>query len=110
MAGMAPVRGFTGWVGTVIGTPDPPGLGRFYADLLGGELDLRDGDFVTVKLAGTTYLACQLEENHVPPVWPTPGPGEQQMQMSRPLPLRCCAARHRCCADRHRCCAAHHRC
>jgi hypothetical protein len=81
MTGMAPVRGFTGWVGTVIGTPNPAGLGRFYADLLGGELDLRDGDFVTVKLAGTTYLACQLEENHVPPVWPTPGPGEQQMQM-----------------------------
>ena len=80
MSAMAPVRGFTGWVGPVLGTPDPPGLGRFYADLLGGELNPRDGEFVTVKLAGTTYLAFQLEPDHVPPVWPA-GPGDQQMQV-----------------------------
>ena len=78
---MAAIRGFTGWVGTVLGSPDPPRLGRFYAELLGGELDLRDGDFVTVKLTGSYYLACQLEPDHVPPMWPTPGAGEQQMQV-----------------------------
>ena len=77
---MAGIRGFTGWVGTVLGTPDPPGLGRFYADLLGADLDLRDGDFVTVRLTGTYYLACQLETDHVPPAWPA-GPGDQQMQV-----------------------------
>ena len=77
---MAAIRGFTGWLGTVLGTPDPAGLGRFYADLLGGELDLRDGDFVTVKLDGRYYLACQLEADHRQPVWPSPGEGEQQMQ------------------------------
>ena len=85
---MAGIRGFTGWVGPVLGTPDPPGLGRFYADLLGGELNLRDGEFVTVRLAGTTYLACQLEVDHVPPVWPTPGPGEQQMQVHLDVGVR----------------------
>jgi hypothetical protein len=77
---MAGVRGFTGWLGTVLGTPDPPGLGRFYADLLGGELDLRDGDFVTVKLGGSYYLACQLETDHRPPAWPA-GADDQQMQL-----------------------------
>ncbi len=77
---MAAIRGFTGWVGTVLGTPDPPALGRFYADLLGGDLDLRDGDFVTVKLDGRYYLACQLETDHRPPVWPADA-DDQQMQL-----------------------------
>ena len=77
---MAAIRGFTGWVGTVLGTPDPPGLGRFYADLLGGKLDLRDGEFVTVTLDGPYYLACQLENDHRPPAWPA-GADDQQMQL-----------------------------
>lgn len=79
---MSPVRGFTGWVGTVLGTPDPVGLGRFYAGLLGGELDDGDPGFVTLKVSptDTTYLAFQLEPDHVPPAWPAPEAGEQQMQ------------------------------
>ncbi len=77
---MAGIRGFTGWVGTVLGTPDPVGLGRFWAGVIGGELDQRDGTFVTVHRAGTTYLACQLEPDHTPPAWPA-GPGDQQMQL-----------------------------
>jgi hypothetical protein len=78
---MSPVTGHSGWVGTILGTPDPVGLGRFYRDLLGGDLDDRDSGFVTLNRPGTTtYLAFQLEPDHVPPVWPTPGPGEQQMQ------------------------------
>jgi hypothetical protein len=82
MTGMAPVRGFTGWVGTVLGAPDPVGLARFYADLLGGEPDEGDPTFVTLKVspADTTYLAFQLEPRHVPPAWPDSAPGEQQMQ------------------------------
>ncbi|MEJ7795567.1 MAG: VOC family protein [Nocardioides sp.] len=80
---MAGVRRFTGWVGTVIGTPDPVGLARFYRSMLGGEVDERDGGFVTLKVAAgdTTYLAFQLEPGHVPPVWPTPGAGDQRMQV-----------------------------
>jgi Glyoxalase-like domain len=77
---MAGVRGFTGWIGTVLGTPDPVGLGRFWAGMVGGEVDERDGTFVTVHRDGTCYLACQLEPDHAPPVWPA-GPGDQQMQL-----------------------------
>ena len=78
---MAPVRGFTGWLGTVLGTPDPHGLATFYAGLLGGEVNALDTDFVTLKINdGTSYLAFQLEPHHTPPVWPTPDAGEQQMQ------------------------------
>ena len=80
---MSPVRGFTGWIGTVLGTPDPAGLARFYAGLLGGEVDGRDDTFVTLKVSpgDTTYLAFQLEADHVPPVWPDPARGDQQMQV-----------------------------
>ena len=80
---MAPVRGFTGWIGTILGTPDPSRLGRFYQGLLGGELDERDPSFVTllVRPADTTNLAFQLEPDHTPPAWPTPAAGEQQMQL-----------------------------
>ena len=79
---MAGIRGATGWVGTVLGTPDPAGLARFYADLLGGEVNALDADFATLKVDDSThYLAFQLETGHRPPVWPDPAPGEQQMQV-----------------------------
>jgi hypothetical protein len=83
MAAMAPVRGYTGWLGTILGTPDPVGLGHFYQGLLGGELDPGDETFVTllVRPTDTTSLAFQLEPDHVRPVWPTPGAGDQQMQV-----------------------------
>ena len=77
---MAGIRGFTGWVGTVLGSPDPVGLGRFWAELIGGTLDERDGTFVTVHREGTYYLACQLEPDHRPPAWPA-GADDQQMQL-----------------------------
>ena len=55
---MAGIRGFTGWIGTILGTPDPAGLGRFYQGLLGGELDEGDPTFVTllVRPTDTTNL------------------------------------------------------
>jgi catechol 2,3-dioxygenase-like lactoylglutathione lyase family enzyme len=83
MAAMPPVRGFSGWIGTVIGTPDPAGLAGFYAGLLGGQVDDRDESFATLKVTAddSTYLAFQLEPDHVPPVWPTTGAGDQQMQV-----------------------------
>lgn len=82
MDGVAGIRGTTGWVGTVLGTPDPAGLARFYAGLLGGEPNALDEDFVTLKVDDSThYLAFQLEPDHRPPVWPTPRAGDQQMQV-----------------------------
>lgn len=85
---MSGVSGFSGWVGTVLGTPDPLGLGRFYAGLIGGDLDERDRGFVTLHQPGsTTYLAFQLEEDHRPPLWPS-GPDDQQMQVHLDIGVR----------------------
>lgn len=65
---------------TVLGAPDPRGLGAFYRDLLGWEVREAEDEWVVVRPAGsTTGLAFQLETEHVPPVWPS-GPGDQQMQ------------------------------
>ena len=79
---MSPVRGYTGWLGTILGTPDPVGLGRFYAGLLGGDLDEGDPTFVTllVRPTDTTSLGFQLGPDHVPPTWPSES-GGQQMQV-----------------------------
>ena len=78
---MSGIRGVTGWVGTVLGTPDPVGLARFYAGLLGGEPNPHDETFVTLRpIDGTAYLAFQLEPDHTPPAWPA-RPGDQQMQL-----------------------------
>jgi catechol 2,3-dioxygenase-like lactoylglutathione lyase family enzyme len=64
----------------VLGTPDPRGLARFYQQLLGWPLRDDDEEWATLRPAdGSTGLSFQLEEDHVPPVWP-PQPGTQQMQ------------------------------
>ena len=36
------IRGFTGWVGTVLGSSDPVALGRFYSELFGWEMTVAD--------------------------------------------------------------------
>jgi catechol 2,3-dioxygenase-like lactoylglutathione lyase family enzyme len=65
---------------TVLGTPDPRGLASFYRDLLGWGVRMDRPEWVVLKPpGGTTGLAFQLEEEHVPPTWPAV-PGEQQMQ------------------------------
>ena len=72
---------------TVVGAPDPPGLARFWADLLG--YGFRDGEpapdddwVVIVPAEGEEgpRLAFQREDDHVAPVWPA-APGQQQMQL-----------------------------
>jgi catechol 2,3-dioxygenase-like lactoylglutathione lyase family enzyme len=64
----------------VLGTPDPPGLARFYQRLLGWPLRDDTAEWATLRPAdGSTGLSFQLETDHVPPVWP-PVPGTQQMQ------------------------------
>lgn len=69
------------YLGTVIGTTDPPGLARFYAEVLGWDLHSDEEDWATIApTQAHVYLGFQLEEGHVPPAWPA-GPGEQQMQM-----------------------------
>ncbi len=64
----------------VLGTPDPPGLARFYQRLLGWPIRDDETGWATLRPAGGgTGLSFQLEPDHVPPVWP-PQPGTQQMQ------------------------------
>lgn len=79
-----PVRGRRrdGWLGVVLGTPDPRGLAAFYEALLGWPVTPGDDDaFVTMQVRDLPVnLAFQLETDHVPPVWPA-GPGHQQMQL-----------------------------
>lgn len=65
---------------TVLGTPDPRGLAAFYHRLLGWPVRTDEPDWVTLAPSSGAGLAFQLEEGHVPPVWPG-GPGEQQMQL-----------------------------
>lgn len=80
MAGMLPRTSSHYW-GTVLDSPDPLGLARFYADLLGWTLGKAEPNWVTVAAEGaTTYLGFQRSPDYVRPVWP-PRPGEQQMML-----------------------------
>lgn len=68
-------------LGTVLGTLDPRGLARFYAELLGWQIHSDEDDWATIAPEqAPVYLGFQYEEHHVAPAWPS-GPGEQQMQM-----------------------------
>ena len=64
---------------TVLGTPDPRGLARFYAELLGWSIETDEPEWVTLRPGGPG-LSFQLEEQHVPPVWPA-GDGDPRMQL-----------------------------
>jgi catechol 2,3-dioxygenase-like lactoylglutathione lyase family enzyme len=67
---------------TVLGTPDPGGLARFYAALLDWVVVRDEPDWAMIRSAGERWrgLSFQLEPEHVRPVWPS-APGDQQMQM-----------------------------
>jgi predicted enzyme related to lactoylglutathione lyase len=82
---MSGIRGFTGWVGVVLGSPDPQALGRFYSKLFGWEISNDEPSWVTMQMRdaegrGTfSNLAFQLEKIYERPVWPNEE-GKQQMQ------------------------------
>ena len=75
---MAPTLTFT----TVnISAPDPRALGRFYHQLIGGELTADEPDWVVLRPPnGGVGIAFQSETVYTRPVWPAT-PGEQQMMM-----------------------------
>lgn len=75
------VRGHTGWWGTVLEAPDGPALARFYARLLGWEIDHEEPGYAAMAPPGSTaYLGFQTSGGFVPPVWP-PVEGAQRMTM-----------------------------
>lgn len=66
---------------TVLNSPNPPALARFYQRLLGWDITTEEPDWV--KLAnpqGGTGLSFQMEDIYVRPVWPAKA-GEPQMMM-----------------------------
>jgi catechol 2,3-dioxygenase-like lactoylglutathione lyase family enzyme len=64
----------------VLGAPDPRDLAEFYGRLLGWPKGADEPDWVSLRPpGGGPGLSFQLEDLHVPPVWPA-GPGDQQMQ------------------------------
>lgn len=67
--------------GVVLDCPDPDALARFYENLLGWTRQADESEWITlVDPRGGAGLSFQLEEQHVPPVWPA-GPGDPRMQM-----------------------------
>ena len=68
-------------VSTVLNSPDPQALGRFYAQLLGWEIDSDDPGWVKlINPNGGPTLAFQPEEIYERPVWPA-APEQPQMMM-----------------------------
>jgi catechol 2,3-dioxygenase-like lactoylglutathione lyase family enzyme len=66
---------------TVIGTPDPLRLARFYSELLGWEIGSVEEDWVAVRdPEGGAGLSFQAELLHRRPVWPG-NKVDQQMMM-----------------------------
>lgn len=66
---------------TVLDTPDPRALARFYSDLLGWPVVTDEPDWVTVRPpGGGAGLSFQTEPKHVRPTWPAAST-DQQMQM-----------------------------
>ena len=64
---------------TVLDTPDPRGLARFYSALLDWPIGTDDPEWATLRPGGPG-LSFQLEPEHEPPVWPA-GRGDQRMQL-----------------------------
>ncbi|MDQ0989475.1 VOC family protein [Streptomyces sp. V3I7] len=59
------------WWGVVLEAPDPQALARFYSELLGWEITKEDADGAAIAPPeGVAYIAFQLSEGYVPPVWP----------------------------------------
>lgn len=61
--------------------PDPRALARFYAQVLGWEIVKEDaGEAAIAPAEGVAYIAFQLSQGYVPPVWPARA-GAQRITM-----------------------------
>jgi catechol 2,3-dioxygenase-like lactoylglutathione lyase family enzyme len=64
----------------VLDCPDPRKLAGFYAEVLGGTVEVqKDGDeeWVDLTVSDTQKLAFQAAPGHVPPKWPSPDASQQ---------------------------------
>ncbi|MFI1397301.1 VOC family protein [Streptomyces sp. NPDC020681] len=65
-------------LGTVVlDCPDPVALGRFYAAVLGGDIEKDGEDWVNLTGAPGVPLAFQAAPGFVPPKWPAPDSSQQ---------------------------------
>ncbi|WP_406268751.1 VOC family protein [Streptomyces sp. NBC_00191] len=65
-------------LGTVVlDCPDPVALGRFYAGVLGGEIEDDGEGWVSLRGAAGTPLSFQVSPGYVPPKWPAPDASQQ---------------------------------
>ncbi|WP_203566649.1 VOC family protein [Aestuariimicrobium ganziense] len=91
---MAGITGLTGWLGVVLGSPEPQRLAEFYRDLMGWPISGGDGKtWITMLMRDAegvptrSNLAFQLEQVHQRPVWPGLE-GAQQMQFHLDVGVR----------------------
>ncbi|MEV6053246.1 VOC family protein [Streptomyces sp. NPDC052107] len=65
----------------VLDCPDPRALAGFYAEVLGGTVEVQgdpeDDGWVDLKVPGGTALAFQQAPGYVPPKWPAPDASQQ---------------------------------
>lgn len=71
MAGIAKLRA------VVLDCPDPVGLARFYAAVVGGEVSVDADDWVTLRDGGDVRLSFQGADDYQPPDWPNPDKPQQ---------------------------------
>jgi catechol-2,3-dioxygenase len=56
----------------VLDCPDPRALAAFYAELVGGTVDVEDEEWVDLNREGGQRLSFQLAPDHRAPKWPDP--------------------------------------
>lgn len=65
----------------VVDCPDPRGLARFYAEIVGGEPVAEDPSWVVLRVPGGPRLTFQLSPDHTPPEWPRADRNAQQFHL-----------------------------
>ena len=80
MPDISPARPAIHYRSSVLNSPDPPALARFYAALLGWEIVEAESDWAQIAPPGGAepMLSFQIESIYERPTWPA-APGRQQM-------------------------------